>query len=229
MKSAYVPVAELPCVQELIANFETIKTEVDHLMALYGTNPKFRKVVEGGRNLAHKGEYSYHGQIVNVGLMLDPIVLDARERVLSFGENDVNKDAKMRLIASRLNQTTWIKEWVNKYLAQLCHVSLFVMHPGSEIIPHYGVSDAFVRVHLGIQCPPAAKFYTEIDEPRCWEVGKAFGFLDYEVRHWVKYPGEDNSVYAPRIVLCADVRREAYEQVYPGLLASREGVTNVGR
>ena len=166
--------------------------------------------------MENKDKHSYYGQIVNVGLLLDPVVLDARERVLSFGENDEHMDSKMALIASRLDNALWLREWVNKWRHQLVHVSLFVMHPGAEITAHYGVNDSFVRVHLGVVCPEGAKFYTEFDEPRQWTPNGVFGFLDYEVRHSVKY--EPCGVDDPRVVLCFDVKRDVYEKTYPGVL-----------
>jgi hypothetical protein len=130
-KTAYVPVEALPLVQEIQAHWPQVQEATKKLLQWYGTNPKFRKIIEGGRNEANKNKHSYYGQIVNIGLLLDPVVLDARERVLSFGENDVNMDAKMALIASRLDQAMWIREWVNKWRHQLVHVSMFVLHPGA--------------------------------------------------------------------------------------------------
>ena len=216
-KTAYVPVEALPLVQEIQAHWPQVQEATKKLLQWYGTNPKFRKIIEGGRNEANKNKHSYYGQIVNIGLLLDPVVLDARERVLSFGENDVNMDAKMALIASRLDQAMWIREWVNRWRHQLVHVSMFVLHPGAEITEHYGVNDSFVRIHLGIMCPEGAKFYTEYDEPRQWTPNGVFGFLDYEVKHSVKYEpcGTDD----PRVVLCFDVKRDVYERYYPGVLA----------
>jgi aspartyl/asparaginyl beta-hydroxylase (cupin superfamily) len=215
-KTAFVPVSELPIVKELQQHWPEVQVAAKKLLAWYGTNPKFRKIIEGGRNEENKDKHSYYGQIINIGLLLDPIVLDARERVLSFGENDENLASKMALIASRLEQALWLREWVERWKHQLVHVSLFVMYPGAEITAHYGVNNSFVRCHLGIMCPQGAKFYTEYDEPRTWSPNEVFGFLDYEVRHSVKY--EPCGVDDPRVVLCFDVKREVYEQYYKGIL-----------
>lgn len=223
-KTAYVPVELLPIIQELQDNFEIVEKEVHELNQRYGSNDKFKKVVLGGRNLDQKGKDSYYGKIINIGLLLDPIVLDATERVISFGENDVHKDYKLALIKSRRESTTWLNQWITRNESDLAHISLFIMYPGAKITPHYGVNDSFVRVHLGIQTPPEVMFFTEYDEPRKWERNKTFGFLDYEVKHWVEFaPAEHNN---PRIILDVDVRRSYYEKYYPGLLESALGELN---
>ena len=219
MKTAYVPVENLPLIQELHDNFETIEQEIFSLYERFGKHPKFRKTILGvGRNEPNKGKQSYYGTVKNIGLLLDDVVLDPQERVLAYGKDDANREQKQAMIKSRRETTKWINQWILRNIDNLCHVSLFIMHPGSAITPHYGVSDAMVRVHLGILCPPEVKFYTDFDEPRQWRRNETFGFLDYEVNHWVKFDQTDNQT--PRIVFCADVVRPYYEKYYPGVVAA---------
>ena len=187
-------------------------------MSKYGDNNKFVKTILGGRNESEKGRRSYYGKVCNVGLMLDPVVLDPVEKILAFGKTEKEQLERTALINERLASTKWLRSFVEKHRENLAHVSLFVLHPGASITRHYGVTDAIIRCHIGVVPNPSALFYTAFDAPVTWERNRSFGFLDYHTPHWVTFNA--GQAQNERIVLCVDVRTEYYEQYYPGHISS---------
>lgn len=216
-KTAYLPLEELPIVQELRANFDKVHSDTMGLLDRYGHNNKFLKTIVGGRNESEKGRRSYYGVVKNVGLLLDPVVLDKVEYKLAFGTTKEEYDQKQALIKERRDSAPWIGPWIERNMDKLVHVSLFILSPGASITRHYGVTDQIVRCHLGVQPNPAALFHTEWDPPRTWEENGVFAFLDYYAPHWVTF--ENATEEQPRVVFNFDVKPDYYEKFYPGVLA----------
>jgi len=59
----------------------------------------------------------------------------------------------------------------------LRNVFLSKLSPGSIIRPHNGLSNDYMRVHLGLQCDPGCKI-TVGDVTKTWEDGKILAFKD---------------------------------------------------
>ena len=75
--------------------------------------------------------------------------------------------------------------------------------PGTIINPHYGWSNKWLRVHLGLVCDPDCKITigNHIKETRTWEEGKLLAFYDGgQWPHGVKHEGTKE-----RIILSVDI------------------------
>lgn len=97
-------------------------------------------------------------------------------------------------------------EAILRSIPNLVSASLSWLDPHSEIRPHYGDTDAFARMHLGLVVPGRAPDCAlEVGgEVRGWREGELTLFCDaYEHRAW-------NRTDLPRLVLIADVFRPEY-------------------
>jgi aspartyl/asparaginyl beta-hydroxylase (cupin superfamily) len=84
--------------------------------------------------------------------------------------------------------------------------SLSVLEPGSNINPHYGDTNAIIRVHLGLSVPaplPDCGFQVG-DEVREWKEGRALLFCD------THYHSAWNKSDQRRLVLIVDVMRPEF-------------------
>ena len=73
-----------------------------------------------------------------------------------------------------------------------------VLKPGSILNPHFGWTQKFLRVHLGIQCDTECKI-TVGKRTQTWQEGKILAFCDGDT-HSVKHLGT-----IPRIITSIDV------------------------
>jgi len=75
--------------------------------------------------------------------------------------------------------------------------------PGTIIPPHYGRTDKWLRVHLGIICDPECKI-TIGSESKAWEEGKLLSFIDGPpMEHSVRHNG-----VIERVIFSIDLSRE---------------------
>lgn len=220
MTSAYIPVADLPLVQELIASYNKIVIDAKKLFETEAYQPKMRTTVIGGRNISRKGMSSYYGQARAVSWHVDERTLDPAEHLICFGNTPEQKQTKLDLYKLRRSYCPTIDKLLIDYKDVLMSTSTFALWPGAQITPHYGVNNEYVRIHLCLQENPGCRFFTEHDEPRTWYQRQVFGFLDYEVLHWVIFDDEPEA-NQERIILNVDVEKSYYTHFYPGVLDAR--------
>lgn len=211
MKTAYVPTVCLPLVNELMTNWDVFEAEC---AALLKANPQNSKplMMLGGRNKTPDTKPSYAGKVQAVAIRVDPIVLDPVEYKLVFGHSEEQKQAKLALLASRTAQLPFLRGWLERN-DNVLHAGLFVAYPGARINPHYGVHSSYIRVHICIEPNELALFHTEFDEPRTWAKKDVFGFLDFEVKHWVTFEAPEDS--PRRVIFYVDIHGDYYDTFYP--------------
>lgn len=213
MKTAYVPTEDLPLVNHLMSAWDTFEAECRALLRAHPVNAK--PLLElGGRNRTETSQQSYEGKVHAVAIRVDPVVLDPVEHRLVFGNTEEQKKAKLALLASRTASLPFLKDWLASNDSVL-HAGLFVAYPGARINPHYGVHPSYVRVHICLEPNERALFHTEFDAPRTWSKKDVFGFLDYEVKHWVTFDAPQES--QRRVVFYIDVQGDYYDTFYPGV------------
>lgn len=215
MPTAYVPFRDLQPVQELQAQAQTVRDECLAVADRYGDNLKMKVRFSAPRDPSGRGAVSYTGRVFAVGLFVNPIVLSPDEVLPVLGPTPETAAAKQELIASRRSTTTFLRQWIEKWVAEevLVCATLFILYPGSRVTPHYGVSNQYLRFHTCIQENLGATFHTEFDEPRTWRIGDDFCFDDHGAKHWVEFPAESAEPQA-RIVLSTDFHRNYYKSVY---------------
>jgi aspartyl/asparaginyl beta-hydroxylase (cupin superfamily) len=76
------------------------------------------------------------------------------------------------------------------------------LHPGSHIVPHCGLTNARLRIHLGITTPPGAHIRVH-DKTFTWTAGKCLVFDD-SIEHEVWHRGTES-----RAVLLLDIMHPA--------------------
>jgi hypothetical protein len=98
---------------------------------------------------------------------------------------------------------------INSVISQLeeediianCFISRVL--PGTVIHPHTGITEDYMRTHLGIVCDPGCKLTVGPGTESCsWEEGKILAFHDGDV-HSLRHDGTSE-----RIVLSIDIRLE---------------------
>jgi len=116
------------------------------------------------------------------------------------------KDSRKRLpildsIISPLEEADIMR---NAFISKLC--------PGSIINPHYGWSQEFMRIHMGIVTDPECRI-TVGNITETWEEGKLLAFKDGgPYMHSVKHNGTKD-----RIVLSIDITLKYLRDYIPGL------------
>ena len=88
-------------------------------------------------------------------------------------------------------------------------VCLSFIYPGTKVVPHFGISNNKLRLHLGIKNLDNSTLYVRDKSnnnkakilSQSWEKGKAFIFDD-SFEHWVV---NNNTGLKPRIILLADI------------------------
>jgi hypothetical protein len=215
MKTAYVPTAHLPLVNNLMSNWDVFEAECTALLNAHPRNSKPRMEL-GGRNRTSDPLQSYVGQVQAVAIKVDPVVLDDVEYKKVYGTTDAQYQFKRKLIARRLAMLPFLRQWLMSNYAAVLHAGLFIVYPGAKINPHYGVHPSYVRIHICIEPNELALFHTEFDEPRTWAKKDVFGFLDYDVKHWVTFDAPDDS--PRRVIFYIDVHGDYYNRFYPGTM-----------
>lgn len=94
-------------------------------------------------------------------------------------------------------------------------VTLSQLAPGSHVRPHFGRTNAQLRIHLGLRVPPGATLRVG-KERLFWQEGRCLVFDD-SFEHEVWHDGDQ-----PRIVLIVDV-------LHPGLTESDRAQVLAGR
>ena len=213
MRTAYVPVGDLPLVNDLMSNWNVFEAECSALLRAHPHNTKPLVDLQG-RNKTPELKPSYVGKVQAVAIKIEPIVLDKVEYKLVFGTTEKQLKAKQELIASRTASLPFLRNWLVSHEKPVLHAGLFIIYPGAVINPHFGVHESYIRVHICLEANELALFSTEFDPPRTWAKKDVFGFLDYDVKHWVTFDAPESS--QRRVVFYIDIHGDYYSAYYPG-------------
>lgn len=177
----------IPEVQEMLANWETIRNEVDALTVRFNDPfmdyPKYRINNEEGTFLYEK-EWKVLPTTIIDGEALDATI----QSPIGIGDIEL-KEVHARLLALvRSNLPTVDRILAPAEKAGRCANGFISrIRPGSLLHPHTGWVCDWLRVHIGLRTDPGASI-TVGEETRSWTDGGIIAFRDggpwlHSVRH----------------------------------------------
>mgnify|MGYP001769717124 CR=1 FL=1 len=203
--SGYIDVSNLKITKDLQDNWRPIRVEVIRLFGLIGDvlKPNGPMMGQNGRYVESMGVDMYSGENYSTHLWVHPEMLDDREKEICFAPGVPEKRVWRQQQCPTL--TKILKPYAVRGL--LGNVGINKLMPGSKINPHYGVSSAFFRMHLGLETDPGATFYIKDEPSYTWKDGEVMAFRDGDVLHWVEHNGTKR-----RIIIAIDLRDEVLKE-----------------
>ena len=184
-------IKEVPIYKDLIKNYLQIKEEVINYLKLPDSLFDYPKYV----GFFDKQLYDYYWKACPLSNFEGEVIADTSNELEKVYMRQIVKNAKkhcptINSIISELENKSHLK---NTFISKLI--------PGSIINPHHGMTDNFLRVHLGLICDPECKI-TVGEETKTWEEGKILAFKDGgPYYHSVEHKGTSE-----RIILSMDIK-----------------------
>lgn len=202
----YIDIKNHPLTLELIANFKAIQIEFDsNREGNAFKKPNFKFSLKDQREVINS---FYDGDMTNVTLKIKDELLSDDEKIIAFGKNDELKEMRLNRFQQRRKQFPVLDSILQKYEESIGSIVFNIMTPNARLNPHFGVSEKYIRVHLGIHCNEKATFICADLPPRAWKDGHVWAFSDYETLHY-----SVNDSNEERVILVIDLLKTALTEI----------------
>lgn len=206
----YIDISNHPLSKSLADNYESIKKEFYTLSEFLLVKPN-NYMTE--KQKSSNGKILYDGQFKLVFTRVAPESCSVPEYKAAFGDKLGNVTSESIQKANeryqlRRSMTPILESCLSSFVDDIGTVGFNLIYPGATLNKHYGMSNNYIRIHMGLDCDPGAKFYVENLPPRVWEPGKLFAFSDGDAFHGTVHEGEN-----PRSILLIDLHKRAFSEL----------------
>lgn len=203
----YIDVSNFPLTKSLIENFDNIRTEFYTLSKKQLTSKPNNVIIEK-KQRSSQGKILYNGTVQSVFTRVVRESCSEPELLAVFGSTKESNIAAQLRFKERQQITKTLENCLKPYIDFIGSVGFNVIYPPGTINLHYGMCDTYIRIHMGLDCDPGAKFFIEDLPPRAWESGKVFAFSDGDAYHGTEHIGVN-----PRTILLLDIKKTAFTEL----------------
>ena len=209
----YIDISNFPLTKSLIENFDAIRTEF-YTLSKKQLASKPNNVIVSTNQKPARGKILYSGSVQSVFTRVVKESCSEPELLAAFGSTLESRVAAQLRFKERQQITKTLEKCIEPYIDFIGSVGFNVIHPPGKINMHYGMCDTYIRIHMGLDCDPGARFIIENLPHRAWEEKKVFAFSDGDAFHGTEHTGVN-----PRTILLLDIKKTAFielkEEIWP--------------
>jgi len=198
----YIDVGNHPLTLALRKNWRLILEEFYNLSAS-GLSTKVNNIMGDLVNQGiSNGKMLYTGKILSIFTRLAPESCSPGEYKSAWGVTNEDKKRGDNRFLARQKLTPILEQILEPFHPWVGSVGFNLISPGTKLTKHYGMTDKYIRFHLGIICDPDAKFLVNDAKPRAWVEGGVWAFDDGLAFHGTEHSGTKD-----RLILIIDLNR----------------------